>query len=70
MDFEKMYEKLRELIVGEIKEELREFKATVTGQLQGFALAIESINARMGNIESDIRDLRKSIEGNNTRLMR
>lgn len=68
MDFEKMYEKLKELIIGEIKEELKEFKATVSGQLQGFALAIESINARLPYIENEIRDIRRAIETTNNRI--
>ena len=45
MDIEKLAEKLKELIVGELKEEFRDFKATVSGELAGFRLAIESMNA-------------------------
>ena len=35
-DIEKLAEKLKELIVGELKEEFRDFKATVSGELAGF----------------------------------
>ncbi|MCX7965693.1 MAG: hypothetical protein N2596_03610 [Syntrophorhabdaceae bacterium] len=75
MEWEKIMEKLKDMILGEIKEEFREFKSTVSGQLQGFALAIETMNSRMSGIESrmssmesDIRDLRKAIDETNKRI--
>ncbi|WP_448587177.1 hypothetical protein [Thermocrinis sp.] len=40
MDWEKIAEKLKDLITGEIKEKIRSFKSSVEGQLKGFALAI------------------------------
>jgi hypothetical protein len=51
---------IKDEIIGEIKkeftdkEEFRDFRSSVTGELSGFRLAIESINARMGAIESQI----------------
>ena len=51
MDIEKLAEKLKELIVGELKEEFRVFKATVSGELAGFRLAIESMNQRLSALE-------------------
>ncbi|GAQ94549.1 MULTISPECIES: hypothetical protein [Thermodesulfovibrio] len=75
MEWEKVVDKIRDLILGEIREELRDFKATVSGQPSGFALAIQSINARMesiesrqSNIESELRDIRRAIYETNKRI--
>jgi chromosome segregation ATPase len=75
MEWEKIAEKIRDLVLGEIKEEFRDFKASVTGELSGFRLAIESINARMGaiesrqsNMENELRDIRRSIDETNKRI--
>ncbi|MEZ0344718.1 MAG: hypothetical protein ABWJ99_07975 [Caldimicrobium sp.] len=68
MDLEKLVEKLKELIISEIKEEFKEFKATVSGQLEGFRLAIESMNARMTNLEGEVRDLRRALDETNKRI--
>ncbi|MFN3479306.1 MAG: coiled-coil domain-containing protein [Thermodesulfovibrionales bacterium] len=75
MELEKIAEKIRDLVVGEIKEEFRDFKASVTGELSGFRLAIESLNARQGsmearqsNIENELRDIRRSIDEMNKRI--
>ncbi len=75
MEWEKIAEKIRDLVLGEVKEEFRDFKASVTGELSGFRLAIESINARMGTIESrqssmenELRDLRRSMDETNKRI--
>jgi chromosome segregation ATPase len=75
MEWEKIAEKIRDLVLGEIKEEFRDFKASVTGELSGFRLAIESVNARMGaiesrqsNMENELRDIRRSIEETNKRI--
>ncbi|MCX7966059.1 MAG: hypothetical protein N2596_05495, partial [Syntrophorhabdaceae bacterium] len=57
MDWEKIAEKIKDMVVGEIKEEPKDFKSTVSGQLQGFTLAIESMNARMNGIESRMNGL-------------
>ncbi len=54
MEWEKVAEKIRDLILGEIKEEFRDFKSSVTGELNGFRLAIESMNSRISGIESRI----------------
>jgi len=76
MEWEKIAEKIRDMILGEIKEEFRDFKNSVTGELSGFKLAIEAMNARMSgiesrmaslearqnNLESELRDLRRAID--------
>ena len=68
MDIEKILERMKGLIVSEIKEELREFKAAVTGQLEGFKLAIESMNARMTNLEGETKDIRRALDETNKRI--
>lgn len=75
MEWEKVAERLRDLILGEVKEEFRDFRASVTGELSGFRLAVESLNARMGamesrqsNIENELRDIRRSIDETNKRI--
>ncbi|MDI1471162.1 paREP15, putative coiled-coil protein [Thermodesulfovibrio sp. N1] len=82
MEWEKIAERIRDLILGEIKEEFKDFKNTVTGQLAGFQIAIESMNARMTaienrmtamenrqiNIENELRQIRKSIDDTNKRI--
>ncbi len=75
MEWEKIAEKIRDLVLGEIKEEFRDFKASVTGELSGFRLAIESLNARMmamesrqANVENELRDIRRSIDETNRRI--
>ncbi|MEM3018584.1 MAG: hypothetical protein QXO25_06880 [Candidatus Bathyarchaeia archaeon] len=68
-------EKVKDAIIGEVKEEMKEFRAIVTGQLSGFALSIESMNSRMNgiesriaNMESDIRDIRRVLDETNKRI--
>jgi len=82
MEWEKIAERIRDLILGEIKEEFKDFKNTVTGQLAGFQIAIESMNARIAaienrmtamenrqiNIENELRQIRKSIDDTNKRI--
>lgn len=68
MEIEKILEKFKEAIIGEVKAELREFKATVTGQLEGYKVALEAMNGRMSAIEADIRDLRRTLENTNKRI--
>jgi len=82
MEWEKIAERIRDLILGEIKEQFKDFKNTVTGQLAGFQIAIESMNARMSaienrmtamenrqiNIENELRQIRKSIDDTNKRI--
>lgn len=75
MEWKRFAEKIRDLVLGEIKEEFRDFKTSVTGELSGFRFTIESINARMGaiesrqsSIESDLRELRRLIDETNTRI--
>ncbi|MGC9110222.1 MAG: hypothetical protein ACP5HI_08390 [Caldimicrobium sp.] len=48
MDFKKFYQKIKELVVGEIKEELRDFKSSITGELAGFGLAIREYEWQNG----------------------
>lgn len=75
IDIQKLFEKFKDTIVGELKAELSDFKATVNGQLEGYRVAIESINQRMsgiearfGNFENDIRDLRTELNYTNKRI--
>jgi len=75
MEWEKIAEKMRDMILGELKEEFRDFKASVSGELNGFRLAIESMNARMAaiearqnNIENELRDIRRAIDMTNQRI--
>ena len=62
MDMDKIIEKMRDVILGELKQEFAQFRASVTGELSGFRVAIESISARQSSIETDLREIRKSIE--------
>lgn len=82
MEIQTILEKMKDAIVGEIREELREFKASVTGQLNGFSIAIEALNGRMSgvearmngldsrmqNIEENFREIRGAIEYTNKRI--
>jgi uncharacterized coiled-coil DUF342 family protein len=68
MDVDKLLEKVRGLIISEIKEEFREFRASVTGQLEGFKLALESVNARITNLEGEVRDIRRALDETNKRI--
>ncbi|MFN3477964.1 MAG: coiled-coil domain-containing protein, partial [bacterium] len=55
-------EKVKEIITAEVRQELRDFKNTVSGQLEGFKLAIESISERQSNVESEVRNINQKIE--------
>jgi hypothetical protein len=44
MEWKKIAEKIRDIVSMEIKDEFRDFKASVSGKLNVFRLAIESIN--------------------------
>lgn len=68
MEWEKVAEKLRDMILGEIKEEFRDFRASVSGELAGFRLAIESLNGRQANMENELRDIRRAIDDTNKRI--
>lgn len=64
-DLEAIAEKIKNEMVGEIREELREFKANVRGQLEGmqkqfdeFRIAIEGMK-RMDSIERRIESMEK-----------
>jgi predicted nucleic acid-binding Zn-ribbon protein len=62
MDIDKLAEKIRNIVLGELKEEFKEFRASVTGELSGFRLAVESLNSRQANVETELRDVRQSME--------
>ena len=51
MDYGKLAEKLKDAILGDLKRELREFKKEVLGLLEGFKIAIETMNKRMDSLE-------------------
>lgn len=68
MEWEKIAEKIRDLVLGEIKQEFRDFRASVTGELTGFRLAIESLNARQSSMEHELRDIKRSIDETNKRI--
>lgn len=51
LDGERIVNMIEEVIVGEIKEEFEEFKASVKGTLEGFKRALSSMNDRLTNIE-------------------
>ncbi len=74
MKIEKILDKLKDLILTEVKKEFRLFKAEVRGELAGYRLAIESLNARVGNIESEntfdkkLADFNKRINDTNKRI--
>ncbi|MEZ0343224.1 MAG: hypothetical protein ABWJ99_00235, partial [Caldimicrobium sp.] len=68
MDLEKIAEKLKDLILGDLREEFKEFKNSVTGELAGFRLVLESINGRIANLEEEVRDLRRALNETNTRI--
>lgn len=68
MEWEKIAEKIRDLVLGEIKEEFRDFKASVTGELSGFRLAIEALGARQTNLEHELREIRRTIGETNRRI--
>ncbi|MDZ7761310.1 MAG: hypothetical protein U5L00_13785 [Desulfovermiculus sp.] len=68
MDLDKAVDKIRDAVVGELKEEFREFRAAVTGELAGYRVAIESLTARQTGMESELRDIRHSIDQTNRRI--
>ncbi|MGC9120350.1 MAG: coiled-coil domain-containing protein, partial [Sulfurihydrogenibium sp.] len=68
MDIDKLVEKIKDAITGELRSELNLFKAEVSSQLKGFSLAIESMNARLNNVENDIRSLRQELIDTRTYL--
>ncbi|MBS3946813.1 MAG: hypothetical protein KGZ57_00715 [Dethiobacter sp.] len=68
MEGEKLAEKIRDLVLGEIREEFRDFRASVTGELSGFRLAIEALGARQTNLEHELREIRRTIGETNKRI--
>jgi chromosome segregation ATPase len=68
MDAQQIAEKVRDLLMGAMKEEFREFKAEVRGQLEGFKVAIETMNKRMDALERRMDSLEKRIDETNKRI--
>ncbi|MBO8180827.1 MAG: hypothetical protein H0Z19_10205 [Archaeoglobus sp.] len=68
MDAQQIAEKVRDLIMGAMREEFREFKAEVRGQLEGFRLAIETMNKRMDAIERRMDSLERRIDETNKKI--
>ncbi len=75
IDLEKVIEKLKDVVINELKAELKDFKTIVTSQLNSFGLAIESINSRisgmesrMVSIETALIELRRAIDETNKRI--
>lgn len=68
MELEKLAEKLKDLIVGEFRDELKAFRAAVTGELAGFRIALESINARQASFYQSLSELRGEIARIHVRL--
>ncbi len=68
MELEKLAEKLKDLIVGEVRDELKAFRAAVTGELAGFRIALESINARQASFDQSLSELRGEIARIHVRL--
>ncbi len=68
MDIDKLAEKLKDLIVGELKEEFKEFRAQVRGELEGYRIAIESMSQRLTSIEKRISSLEEEIREINRRI--
>lgn len=68
MDIEKLTQAIKDIVIGELKQEFKEFRTEVRGELAGYRLAIESLSERMKNIEDDIRDIRIAIVETNKRI--
>jgi len=68
MEIEKLTQAIKDIVIGELKQEFKEFRTEVRGELAGYRLAIESLSERMKNIENDIRDVRREIVEINKRI--
>ncbi|MBI3600658.1 MAG: hypothetical protein HY097_08460 [Nitrospinae bacterium] len=68
MDIEKLTQAIKDVVIGELKQEFKEFRTEVRGELAGYRLAIESLSERMKNIENDVRDIRIAITETNKRI--
>jgi chromosome segregation ATPase len=68
MDLESLVEEFKDMILGEIKEEFKDFKASVTGELSGFRLAIEAMNGRMSGIEARMNGIETKMNGIEARM--
>ncbi len=62
VDAQQIAEKVRDLLLGELRDEFKEFKAEVRGQLEGFRLAIETMNRRLDSLEMNINKRIDSVE--------
>ncbi|MCS7199164.1 MAG: Atg14 domain-containing protein [Caldimicrobium sp.] len=61
IDIKSILNEFKEAIIREVKEELREFKASVNGTLEGFKVAIISMEQRISNIENELRAIRAEL---------
>lgn len=68
MDIEKLTQAIKDIVIGELKQEFKEFRTEIRGELAGYRLAIESLSERMKNIENDIREIRGAIGETNKRI--
>ncbi len=62
LDITKIIDAIKNAIISEIRDELKEFKASVTGELSGFRLAIQSISERQTSIEANIHNLKSELK--------
>jgi len=68
MDVQKIIDGVREAVMGEMSREFREFRADVRGQLEGFRLAIDTMNKRLDSIESRLSNVENDVRALNLRL--
>ncbi|RLI82225.1 hypothetical protein DRP07_05625 [Archaeoglobales archaeon] len=60
MDAQKIAVAVKNAIMGELRDEFKEFRAEVRGQLDGFKLAIDTMNKRLDGIESRVGNIERS----------
>ncbi len=62
VDARQIAEKVRDLILGSIREEFKEFKAEVRGQLEGYSKAIEGMKMAMDSMNKRIDSVEKRLD--------
>ena len=62
MDAQQIAEKVRDLVVGSIRDEFKEFKAEVRGQLEGFRVALDTMNKRLDGLERRMDSLERRMD--------
>jgi len=67
MDLDAIVEKIRDAIVGDLRKEFTEFKAEVR-VLDGFRIAIETMNKRMDSIEQRISRVEARLDETDKRI--